>query len=350
MKKKRIQTEKQETEIFSKIGGWIKDKVYDCRVFLSQRFAQKTPKKQVNARKSQRKSLIFYVGFFALPLLQLLIFYFAVNFNSFLLAFKRYDLKTFEFEWAGLENFRQIIYNFSLPGDILLVSLLNSLKLYAVNLLCGTTLSLLFSYYIYKKWKGSEFFRVVLFLPSIISSVVMVTMFRFFTDRGLPDMFKLLLGIKVEGFLTNVDTRFATILFYNVWAGFGTSILMYVSAMTRISPEIIESAALDGITPFREFFNIALPLIYPTITSFLIIGVSGIFISQGGIYEFFGRYLTDKSLSTLGYYLFVHVQNSDGFNNYAFASAAGILGTLISAPIVLLIKWLLEKFDPTAEV
>lgn len=350
MKKKRIEIEKSERSFFSKLGNCIKDKIYDFRVFLHQRFSKKLPKKQVNAKKSQRQSLVFYIGFFALPILQLLIFYFVVNINSFLLAFKKYNLKTLDFEWAGLDNFRQIFYDISLPGDILLTSLVNSLKLYAVNLLCGVSLCLLFSYYIYKKWKGSEFFRVMLFLPSVISSMVMVTMFRFFTDRGLPEMFKLLFEMKIDGLLTNTDTRFKTLLFYNVWVGFGTGILMYVSAMTRISPEIIESASLDGITAFREFFNIVLPLIYPTITSFLIIGISGIFISQGSIYEFYGRYLSDKSLSTIGYYLFVHVQNSNGLNNYAYASAAGILGTLIAAPIVLFIKWFLEKFDPTAEV
>lgn len=350
MKKKRVQTEDSEMNIFSKIWGWITGKVYDFRVFLNQKFSKKSSPSKANNKKSQRNSLIFYIGFFALPLLQLLIFYFVVNINSFLLAFQRYDLKTFQFEWAGLENFRQIFYNLSLPGDILLVSLLNSLKLYAANLLVGTSLALLFSYYIYKKYKGSEFFRVVLFLPSIISSVVMVTMFRFFTDRGIPDMSKLCFGIKIEGFLTNVNTRFGTILFYNIWVGFGTSILMYVSAMTRIPPEITESANLDGASDIREFFSITLPSIYSTITAFLIIGVSGIFTSQGAIYEFYGRYLSDTSLSTLGYYLFQYVQNSDGFNNYASASAAGLLGTFISAPIVLFFRWLLDKFDPMAEV
>ena len=64
MKKKRVQTEDSEMNIFSKIWGWITGKVYDFRVFLNQKFSKKSSPSKANNKKSQRNSLIFYIGFF----------------------------------------------------------------------------------------------------------------------------------------------------------------------------------------------------------------------------------------------------------------------------------------------
>jgi len=285
-----------------------------------------------------------------LPLLQLLIFYFVVNANSILLAFQQYDIDTATFKWAGLANFKQLFYNLSLEGDPLVVGFKNSLLLYAVSLVVGVSCALLFSFYIYKKQFMSEFFRVVLFLPQILSTVVMVIIFKYFTDSAIPEYFKQFFGVRITGVLSQNSTRWGAIIFFNIWVSFGTNVLMYTSAMSRIPQEITEYASLDGVSTFREFFYITLPLIYSTITAFLIIGITTIFTSQAALYEFFGgATLSDQNLYTIGFYLFYYVLKSEGFNNYAYASAAGIIATFIAAPLTLGFRALLEKFDPSTE-
>ena len=59
-------------------------------------------------KKRFDKKLLFYIGLLALPLLQFCIFYVYVNFNSFVLAVKRYDVVNFTYEYVGFGNFEEV--------------------------------------------------------------------------------------------------------------------------------------------------------------------------------------------------------------------------------------------------
>jgi ABC-type sugar transport system permease subunit len=135
-----------------------------------------------------------------------------------------------------------------------------SFQVYAIGLFIGTPLGLLFSYYIYKKLPFSGLFRVLLFMPSIISGIVMVAMFKFFVQDAVPIISEELFGTKMKiGWLSGrspADTKFATIMFFNTWAGFGGGVLMYSNAMSGTSQEVVESAHLDGAVGIREFIYI----------------------------------------------------------------------------------------------
>ena len=344
MSRKKLKIEKDEDGILKKIFKPVSNKIYDLRVAVNK---HRKPK-QINARSSKYKQLIFYCGFMALPIIQLIIFYFVVNFNSIMLAFKSYDTETGEFVWSGLSNFRNIFSNLSMPGDPLRVSVRNSIVIWAVGMLVGTTLALLFSYYIYKKQFASEFFRVVLFLPSIVSMTAMVLMYKYFMENFVPVFAEKLFHVEMKGLIGNPDTIFFSIVFFGIWTGFGTNVLMYVSAMTRIPVEITEYAQIDGVSPLREFVSIIFPLIYSTVTAFLVIGITAIFTNQAYLYEFFENEPEPK-LYTMGFYLFRFVLKQSGLNNYPYASAIGLLSTCIAVPLTMGFRYLLEKFDPATE-
>ena len=333
--------------VFNKLFRRVSDKIYDCKVAIYG----KRKHKATNMKSAKSRDMLFYIGWISLPVLQLIIFYFVVNANSFALAFQQYNVGTGKLEWAGFANFKQIFFNMRLPGDPLGRSILTSLTFYFWSLIIGLPSALIFSYYIYKKRFASEFFRVFLFLPQILSMAVMIVFFQYFLDKAIPAIGSEYLGINIKHLFSDQSTRFGSIVFFNIWISFGTSTLMYTSAMSRIPTDITEAAAIDGITPLKEFFLITLPLIYSTITSMLIINITNIFTSRYAIFEFFGENnVPDPKLYTIGYYLLVYVLRSSGINNYPFASAAGILATLVAVPITLTVKALLEKFDPSAEV
>jgi ABC-type sugar transport system permease subunit len=111
----------------------------------------------------------------------------------------------------------------------------------------------------------------------------------------------------------------------------------------------LEAAEVDGAGPFRQFMSILLPSIFPTISTFLITGIAGIFINQGGLYDFYANGALQSSY-TLGYYLFVKVVgSSSGKASYPYAAAAGLLMTLVAVPLTLLMKFVLEKFGPSED-
>ncbi len=304
--------------------------------------AEKTKKNNKQLTKRQ-KDLIFYILLLAFPIAQFLVFYIGVNFSSVLMAFQKYDLTGGTITWT-LDNFTNAFTAMTRSSNLLSAAKMSVLS-YLITLVIGTPLGLFFSYYIYKKFAGSGLFRVLLFMPSIVSAIVMVTMFQFFVEEAIPTIVKTISGISIKGLIENPDSRYATIMFYNLWVSFGTSVLMYSNGMSAISQEIVESAHLDGAKGFKEFWHITLPLVFPTLTTFLITGVATIFTSQINLYSFYGS-SAPESLQTYGYYLYTKTRAAASRAEYPILSAMGLMMTVIAVPLTLIVKNLLEKFGP----
>lgn len=296
---------------------------------------------------------LFYCLILIFPVLQFIIFYIGVNFNSFLLAFKNIELDD-NYHYVityGFEGFRKAFDLLKDPEMAHIVEI--SFLSYFIKTAVSVPLGLLFSYYIAKKLFGAKFFRVILFLPSILSAIVMVTLFRYFVDNAIPAMIEDITGQEgVLSFLSMSDNvQYATIMFYNLWIGFGVSVLMYANAMSGIDPSVLEAAKIDGATAFKEFWHITMPSIFSTLSVFLIAGVAGIFTDQLNLYSFYGG---DPQVAnkTFGYYMFF-MTNSGAINNdmtkYPMLSAFGLMMTAVAVPLTFIVKRLLEKFGPSED-
>lgn len=304
------------------------------------------PKKFLSRR---RKESIFLFFLLLYPVAHFLIFYVGVNINSILLAFKTFDIDTGIYSFSGFNNFTKFFREL-VNEPIMLVSLKNALLLYAVGLVIGVPLNILIAYAVFHKVPMSGVFRVIIFLPQIISSIVFVLIFKYFLDYGMPQVLMKLFHItKPPNLLMDPRYAFPTIIFYGLWTGFGMGIIIYTNAMTRISDSLIEFGKLEGISPLKELWFVVIPMIFPTISTFLVTGVAGLFMSSGAVYSFFGDG-AQMSLYTFGYWLFVKVVGgSVKLVDYPYAASAGLVFTLVAAPITLVVKWALEKFGPNPE-
>ena len=158
----------------------------------------------------------------------------------------------------------------------------------------------------------------------------------------------------VSGLMTT--NKMGVVIFYNLWTGFGMNILMYSGAMSGINESISESAQLDGVNVVSEFFYITLPMIFPTVITFLVMGISGIFTDQMGLYTFFKD---TAEFQTVGYFIYVQSLRSDLiapkgdpskdqlFLSYSEISALGLMITALILPITLTVRHLLEKYGPS---
>ena len=297
------------------------------------------------------KSMWFYIGLMTLPLLQIFVFYICVNFNSFLLAFRNIVLnsetKQYEFSWT-IGNFSNW---FTDANEIQLLrqTLKVSLKAYAIMLLIGTPLGLFFAYYIFKKLPGAMFFRFLLFMPSIIASIVLVTIFRYFTDYVVPEILKIAKISLESTLLSGKGTRFATVMFYNLFVSFGTSVLLYSNKMANISPEIVEAAELDGVNAFQEFFFIVIPQTFSTLSVFLVTGVAAIFTNEINNFSFF-NYNWKPDTATLGFLMYYRTQKAKAdISQYPPLAALGLMMSAIAIPCTFFVRWLLNKFGPSED-
>jgi len=286
---------------------------------------------------------LFIIGMIIVPIINLLVFYVGVNFESILMAFRQ--TKKGEVIYS-LKNFEMLFDSFGMMDSVMSEALKNTLLFYFYGLIIETPIILLLSYFLYKKIAGYKVFRIIFFLPSIISGIVMAMLYRYLlsVDGPVAMLLEKILGLSTPPEIL-ADSRYAiwACVFYSTWAGVGTSMLYYTSAMSRIPPEVLEAAKLDGVGWLREWWQIIIPLIWPTLSTLLLLGVSGLFTASGPILLLTkGAYKTN----TISFWMYMQVLNQ---SNLEYASAVGLFYTMLSIPVVLFARWILKKFDSEVE-
>ena len=169
----------------------------------------------------------------------------------------------------------------------------------------------------------------------------MVIIFRYFAERAVPELVRIFFGKEIPGLLENSETIFGTLIFYNLFINFGGNVLLYTGAMAAIDESCVEAAKLDGAGYFREFFFITIPQIFPTIATFLVVGMAGIFVNEMNLYAFFGPD-AETAVSTIGYMLFRDTLEGT-VSNYPYLSAIGLFLTVVSLPLVIGVKVGLDR-------
>lgn len=298
--------------------------------------------KRIKLKKYSKSEMIFYTLLISLPVIQVLIFYFGVNLNSFLLAFQKYDILNGTYSFVGFDNFKWAIEMFKDP--IFFHSFKNSLIVYIFGYGITETLCIVISFYMFKHFFGGNVFRVILFMPSIVSAIVMTVIFKYFVERFIPETYYLITKKHIDGLLSGQKTVFSTLIFYSIWTGLGSSILLYAGSMNNINRALSESAQLDGVNNFQELIYIVFPLIWPTFVTFFITNLTGILSNQLGLYNFY-QDRANSRLWTVGYFMFKETITG-GKSQYASLSAMGLIFTCVLAPLTLILRWLMLRFGP----
>lgn len=339
-KDKIFKSEKRINPINKAINA-VKDFIYAIRVKIH---SLKKPKES-KMTSWNRKRLIYYVLMFAIPVIQFCIFYLYVNFNSIMLAFKDMDVNgNYKIVW--FDNLK-LVFSDLFTDVSMLGSLKNTGILFGLTMFVGIPLPMVVSYYIYKKRFAHKFFSVILYLPSIMSTLALTIAYKYFCENAVPHIMLEYFGIRQQGLLTSYDTAYGAALIYTLWFGMGSSFMLYASTMGSISESIIESAQLDGVKPWQEFIFIILPHIYPTFVTYVVTNTAVAFTNQMNLYSIHGNNAPVYT-QTIGYFLYRKTANAD-LSEYPYLAAFGIMCTLFCIPICFAIKKLLEKFGPSTD-
>lgn len=316
---------------------------------------EKTEVLKVNKKKGspasvriKRKKYLFVYLMLLPAVINFAIFYVGININSFIMAFQKQVgvgesgfIYTFTFE-----NFIRFFRELSISTYDVHISLINTLKYFLCGLLITLPISYFTAYFLYKKMWGHKFFKIVFFLPSIIPGLVYVSTFReMISYKGpLDQLYYSLFNSHLPQFLTHADTATGAVIFFTIWTGLGINLLLYQGAMGRIPEEVIEAGKLDGVGWVREMFQIITPMIWPTLSTTIVLSLSKIFMATGPLVLFDqAGSVTTYKMTTISYLIY---QQTSMTSTLEYPAAISVFFTVISFPIVMFLRWLMGKIDP----
>ena len=278
--------------------------------------AASAEKKKFKLNRTTRK-YIFIAELIIIPVINFIIFWVYVNFDTILLTFKRFDVPTASYVWRGFDGYISVFKSMILGGDPgEFNAFVNSFRAILINVII-LPVTFVISYSFYKKIRFRKFFQVVFFLPNIISLVVLCMMVRhmFSSDFGpIALVIEKITGHPTDWLGYNSDKMWGIITVFCIWAGLGGNTIILCGAMQRIPEDIIEAARLDGIGFLREAWSIVLPLVMPTVGVFMIGVVTSplsftlqpmlIAVNPG----------IDNKFMTIGWYIFTSVDTGGSGN------------------------------------
>ena len=292
--------------------------------------------------KLKKLEWIFIIVMLSVPIIHYSIFFLYVNFDSICLAFQ---LPTGEWSLATMKTQWNMLF---VEGSILNVAIRNTVLFFAKDMLV-IPFQVLIAYFFYKKIRCNTFFRIAFYLPALISGVVMATVYKelLAAEGPIGIIYQKLFNVTerdVPRFLGSSEYANGAVMIYTLWTGFSTNLLLFMGALARIPTEVLESARLDGISPLREFVAMIVPLIWPTIGTTFILGMTGLFNAGGPVMLFTGGMYNTWNIN---YYIYSQLKDV-GVAAYNAVAATGMIFAAFGVPLLLLAQFLVRRV-PTVE-
>ena len=251
---------------------------------------------------------IGFVIFTAYPILASLFF-----------SFTEYHI-TLPPKWIGTGNYTRLF-----EDSLFIKAFYNTLAYVAGLVPIGLIVGLIIALLLVKPFKGRNFYRGTIYIPSLVPLYAFATISLWFFSPYFGIVNGLLSYVGINGPLWISDEKWVkfTIVLIAQW-GAGTTALIYMAAINDIPNELYEAAMLDGANKWQMFWKITLPIISPATLYYLIIATIGAFqifdlpqIMTGGgpnnaslsyvmyLYRHAFRYMNMGSASAMAWFLFL---------------------------------------------
>ncbi len=207
--------------------------------------------------------LILYVMFIVYPFLST-IYYSFTNYSS---------SNLFDIEWVGLKNYFAV---FETKNQ--LQAIVHTLKYAVIITVVQSILAILLAVLLNRKMKSTNILRSVFFFPAVISPLVVGYLWSFlFSTSSYGPINNILnsLGLDAINFFGDPDLALYSIIFTQIWQWTGYNMVIVLANLQTIDHTYYEAAEIDGASPVRKFFNITLPLLYPSMNMVIVTSLIG---------------------------------------------------------------------------
>lgn len=262
-----------------------------------------------------RKGRNRFIAACVLPAVILFIIFMVIpTFNVFQMSMYKWGGYSDDKTFVGLNNFKILFQDEkffrSFQNSILLIVLVTIITLLFALIFAGILTR--------EKVKGQNFFRVIFYIPNILSVVVISAIFSAIYDPNSGLLNSILSIFRGEGakpilWLGDQKIVIYSLVISMVWQAIGYYMVMYMASMTSVPESLYESANLEGAGKIKQFFSITLPLIWTnirtTLTFFIIssINLSFLFVKAltnggpDGATEVFLSYMYGQAYTNSSY-------------------------------------------------
>ncbi|MGG4142395.1 ABC transporter permease subunit [Paenibacillus algorifonticola] len=247
-------------------------------------------------------------------------------------------------KWIGFEHFSKFMSD---PYFWKLVR--NTLLLAFFNLLFVFPIPIIFALFVNEVRLSAvkRFVQTLSFFPYFISSAVIVSiLYKVLSPQGgLVNQMLNFAGFESIFFMADPGWFRPLYVMLNVWQLFGYSAIIYMAAMTSIDPHLYEAADIDGANRFKKIINVTLPSISSTIVVMFILAIGQILtVDLDKILLMYNPSIYDTA-DVIQSYVYRQAFASDGFPNYSFGAAVGLMQSVIAFVLVMMANKVSKKYS-----
>ena len=191
----------------------------------------------------------------------LLIFFFIPFFHTFVLSFQDYSTSIYHPAWVGLQNYIKLLHN-----PVFYKVMLNTFIYLFVAVPFLVIFPLFVAILINQKIRGVTLYKILIYLPVIVSIVVAAIAFKWlYADQGILNYIVTSMGFQSIGWLTDPDWALYSVIWVTIWKGIGYYMIIYLAALMSVPKELYEACDIDGANFFTKHLTVTIPHIMPTI-------------------------------------------------------------------------------------
>lgn len=245
-------------------------------------------------------------------------------------------------EFVGLEHFIRFV---SYPDFWRLIKNTLTISLYS---LCTFPCAIIFALLLNEvsQLKVKKTVQMVTYAPHFMSEVVVCALVFMLLDRssGPINNIVAMLGGERVAFMSNPDYFASVYVWSGVWQGLGWNSILYISALSAISPELVEAAKIDGATRMQIIRHVNLPGILPTISITFIMRVGGL-LSVG----YTKIFLLQNDLNIANSQVISTYVYNIGLigGQYSYATAINLFNSIVNIILLLAANTVIKKATDT---
>ena len=199
---------------------------------------------------------------FLLPAMVLLfVFFFLPFFQTILLSLQDYSNDIYNPTFAGLEN-----YKILLKSKEFYTTLFNTFLFLILVVPFLSIFPLIVAIFINQKIKGISIYKVLIYLPVVVSIVVVAIAFKWlYAQEGILNYRLELIGLNSIGWLTDTKYAMLSVALVTIYKGIGYYMMIYLSALIGVPKDLYEATEVDGANEVTKHLTVTVPHLMPTI-------------------------------------------------------------------------------------